>query len=164
MDTSAESFVMCGNVDGSKTKVAVRDLRWRPSIYAVVVHDGKLLVSKEQDRYTLPGGGINLGELPEDALLREVKEETGVDVRNPQLLDCRSDFFVFNSSKQGKYAQTLLLYYSCSYIGGDLSLAWLPEEDKSYHDMPEWVALSDLAELPIMGRYDWRPLVMEMVK
>lgn len=35
----------------------------------------------------MPGGLVELGENPEDAVVREVKEETCLNVRNPKLLD-----------------------------------------------------------------------------
>ncbi len=50
---------------------------------AIVVRDEKILMEKvhffERDFYTLPGGGIEEGETPEQAVLRELKEETGLE-------------------------------------------------------------------------------------
>jgi nucleoside triphosphatase len=49
---------------------------------------GVLIVrsTKWKDKYTVPGGHIELGELAEDAIGREVKEETGLDVEVDRLL------------------------------------------------------------------------------
>ena len=41
---------------------------------------------KWSDKYTVPGGHMELGELAEDAIRREVKEETGLDVEVERLL------------------------------------------------------------------------------
>jgi len=41
---------------------------------------------KWSDKYTVPGGHIELGELAEDAIRREVKEETGLDIEVERLL------------------------------------------------------------------------------
>jgi 8-oxo-dGTP diphosphatase len=51
---------------------------------AIIIRDGKLLLIHRQkpgkDFYVLPGGGVNLDESFEQACIREVKEETGLDV------------------------------------------------------------------------------------
>ena len=60
--------------------------RQRVAAYAVVVRDGAVLLSRlapyvsETERWTLPGGGIDYGEHPRDAVVREVHEETGLHV------------------------------------------------------------------------------------
>ena len=61
--------------------------RQRVAAYAVVVRGGDVLLSRlapylaPTERWTLPGGGIDFGEHPRDAVVREVHEETGLDVR-----------------------------------------------------------------------------------
>ena len=53
------------------------------SVAAVVLNEkGEILLVKRRDApiWILPGGGIDPGETPEKAVVREVKEETGIDV------------------------------------------------------------------------------------
>jgi 8-oxo-dGTP diphosphatase len=61
--------------------------RFRPSAKAVVVRDGRLLVTRNRtpddprpDWHIFPGGGQEPGESLVAALVREVREETGVEI------------------------------------------------------------------------------------
>ena len=57
---------------------------------AIIIRDKKMLVIHRQkfgrDYYTLPGGGVELDETFGEACIREVKEETGLDVVSLKLL------------------------------------------------------------------------------
>lgn len=60
-----------------------RTYSWRPSAYAAIVNDNKLLCVKPSwiDRWELPGGEIELHEGLLEAVVREVYEETGYSVK-----------------------------------------------------------------------------------
>lgn len=57
---------------------------------AILIHGNKMLLMRRNkqgsDYYTLVGGKINDGETPEQALIREVKEETGLDITSSRLV------------------------------------------------------------------------------
>lgn len=55
----------------------------RPSVRAIIMKNGRtaLVHSLKYDYYKFPGGGIEDGESHESALIREVREETGLAVR-----------------------------------------------------------------------------------
>lgn len=50
---------------------------------AIVIRNGKILMERVfyfgREFYTVPGGGIEAGETPEEAAIRELKEECGLD-------------------------------------------------------------------------------------
>ena len=54
----------------------------RPSARAIIIKDNKIAMvySKKYNYYKFPGGGIKSNEANEDALIREVKEEIGLEV------------------------------------------------------------------------------------
>ena len=53
----------------------------RPSAYGVLERGGRLALVRTPEGVYLPGGGIEAGETPEDALVREAFEECGLHVR-----------------------------------------------------------------------------------
>jgi len=59
--------------------------RQRVAAYAVIVSDERILLSRlapwitANEQWTLPGGGLDHGEDPRDAVVREIREETGLD-------------------------------------------------------------------------------------
>ena len=55
----------------------------RPSVRGIIIKNGKILMihSLKYDYYKLPGGGVEKGESLADALIREVKEESGYSIK-----------------------------------------------------------------------------------
>ena len=74
--------------------------RQRVAAYALLTRDGKVLLTQMssrtriEGRWTLPGGGIDHGEDPRDALRREVYEETGLRVEPRRVMDVHATHFV----------------------------------------------------------------------
>lgn len=69
--------------------VAGQTYTLRPGAYAILPRDGKVLVTYQgapHDEFQLPGGGIDPGEGPLEALHREVLEETGYRIAAPRKL------------------------------------------------------------------------------
>jgi 8-oxo-dGTP pyrophosphatase MutT (NUDIX family) len=73
--------------------------RQRVAAYALLVRDGDVLLTRMSDRtripgrWTLPGGGIDHGEDPREALVREVYEETGLHISPGHVADVHSSHF-----------------------------------------------------------------------
>ncbi len=96
------------------------DVNWprskRPTVRAVIIRDGMLgmIHKKKYDYYAFPGGGIEDGESHYDALIREVKEETGLNVIRESIQDFGSVLRLNNSHR---YKNTIFeqenYYYLC---------------------------------------------------
>jgi 8-oxo-dGTP pyrophosphatase MutT (NUDIX family) len=114
-----------------------------PSVGAVIHdHEGKLLLQEKAsgEAWSLPAGGVELGESPQEAIMREVMEETGYAIRIHAILGIfggRTYRYTYPSGDQVEYVVTL---FQCKIIGG----AGVPtdSETKSIryfdrHEMPE---------------------------
>ena len=89
---------------------------FRYSIKAIIIKDGKFLVEQvDQGRgqfYKLPGGGHHFGETIHQALLRELKEELGLDANIGTLLFIR-DYLAKNHDMEfddPNFQQTELMF------------------------------------------------------
>jgi len=129
--------ITCRTIDGKKQEFDVDELTFRPSAYGLAIKDGKILLSPQWDGYDFPGGGVDKGERLEAAVIREVKEETGLDVTVGDLLLVADDFFVHPRS--GKPLHSVLLFYRCEVIGGSLSDEGLTEFERGIAKLAEWV-------------------------
>lgn len=96
-------------------------------VVAVVKNSkGKILIAQRKDPETLKadgkwefvGGHIEFGENPEAAVIREVKEESGLKVKVVRLLP--KIYSSIWGRTDGDQWHTLLLCYECRVIGGRL--------------------------------------------
>lgn len=98
--------------------------------------------------WTLPGGGVEPGEHPADGAVREVKEETGYDVRLTSLLGV--DSAVLPISARGDELQALRILYRAQIVGGELAV----EVDGTTDDVA-WHRLEDVPSLRHVHAVDW---------
>jgi len=154
------------DIDGNTYEITADELTWRPSAYGIIIHENRVLLVKEKGKFHLPGGGINIGEDPKVAVLREVKEETGCAIGNPKLLDLASSFFSYGADDNPpnlQHAHSLLLYYSCEYISNNPRDIHLDEYEKAYGLTPEWVDISLLDTIIVGTTVDWRPVIKQIL-
>lgn len=100
--------------------------------------------------WTLPGGGIDDGEDPRDAAVREVLEETGFDVRLTGLHAV--DSFVIDAEDRphaDEAMQGIRIVYAAEITGGSLRI----EEDGSSDDAA-WFRIGELEAVPHVGLVD----------
>jgi len=124
------------------------------TIDAVIIRDGKILLVKRnknpfKNRWALPGGFVEYGEKVENAVIREVLEETGLKVEIKKL------FGVYSDPNRDPRGHTVTIVYLMNVVGGKLEsgddacdakffeLEKLPElafdHDKIINDVNRWM-------------------------
>jgi len=145
--------ITCVDRHRKKYSVSVDKLSFRPAVYGIIIQNNKVLLSPQWDGYDFPGGGVELGEPIKSALKREVKEETGFDVKAKQLVACENDFFKF-TFKREEYAHSILIYYLCQITGGKLSTELFDADEKQYARKAEWVDLKKTENIKFYNSAD----------
>lgn len=110
-----------------------------PAVSAVISDsDGRLLLQRRADNqlWSVPGGAVELGESVLDALRREVKEETGLDVEADRLIGVYSSPDYLVEYDDGEVRQQFSLAFACHVTGGalqtsseSLDVAWVHPDD-----------------------------------
>lgn len=138
--------IVCKDVHKNEYEIPVDRLFFRPSVYGVIIEKGKILLSKQWgDGYDFPGGGVELGETIEEALIREVKEETGYNVKVKKFITVKDSFF--KPGNEDIFMHSILIYFSCEVSGGEIGDLSLDAYEKEYVDKPEWIDLKDLRKV-----------------
>lgn len=116
---------------------------------AVVVKDGRVLIVKRAHAplagtWTIPGGRVEFGERLEDAVQREVREETGLDVVVGPVVE------VFDriERRNGRIAHHFVIVdFACAWRGGTLVAAddaldatWVAPDDLARYGVSEHAA------------------------
>lgn len=124
----------------------------RVAAYAVIERRGKILLTHWRrghlHGWTLPGGGIESGEDPKDAVVREVLEETGLNAKVGRLLGVDSRVMVREEVPAGNDPElhTIRIVYRASVQDGPLQ-----NEVDGSSDEARWVSLKDVGSLKTLS-------------
>ena len=114
-------------------------------IGAVIIREGTIALIKRgnepsKGKWTIPGGLVELGETLEQSVIRETKEETGLDVENPRLIDVVSNVDLDERGKV-KYHYVIIDYLvhvknGTAKASSDAEeLRWVPFEEVEDYDL-----------------------------
>lgn len=116
-------------------------------VAAIILRDGKLFATQRgygewKDWWEFPGGKIEPGETPEEALPREIREELATEIEVGDLLTTvEYDYPKFHLTMH---------CYLCSFVSGQLSLL--------EHEDARWLAMDELDSVK------WLPADIEVIK
>jgi ADP-ribose pyrophosphatase YjhB (NUDIX family) len=103
-------------------------------------------VTEAPGAWTLPGGGIDFGEHPERAALRELEEETGLIGEIAELLAVDSVHRPVRLGEDAADYHSIRIVYRTAIVGGDLR-----HEVAGSTDRAEWHTRAELETLPLVA-------------
>ena len=116
-------------------------------VAAIIIHDGKVFATQRgygefKDGWEFPGGKIEEGETPQEALVREIKEELDTEIEVGEYLDTvEYDYPTFHLSMD---------CFFCIIKSGQLV--------RKEHEAAKWLTKDNLDSV------DWLPADKEFIK
>lgn len=138
--------------DPAVTEPTASDRRTRIGSYSLCLDDqGRILLARlsalevDVGAWTLPGGGIEFGEHPDIAAVRELEEETGLIGEIVDVAGIFSHVYRQSGFARGGDLHFLGIIYRMTIVGGELR-----DEIDGTTDTCAWLAPADLQDLRLV--------------
>jgi ADP-ribose pyrophosphatase YjhB (NUDIX family) len=130
------------------------DLLMLPSVSGFVFDgSGRLLVARHGDvgLWAAPGGGVDPGERPEEAVVRELKEELGIVVEVRGLIGVYGGPEFHTLYPNGHEVAYVIAAYACAIVSGEPEPDTVEINDVRWASEPEVPALDLTAWMPVVA-------------
>ena len=111
-------------------------------VSGILINNGMIMLTKHGDEYTIPGGHVHIGEQSKDAIVREFKEETGLQVEGINIIATLENFW----KMKGRDCHQINIVYRLGYKG--LLQEFDPNPDNEESEFV-WVDLAELKTLKV---------------
>ena len=105
-----------------------------------LIKDNKILLTKDGDDYSLPGGHSQIGETSQETIIREFKEETGLDVEPLNVISTYENFWKWDD----KNCHQLCIYYRLKMVNETQELVPNPDTNDTKFI---WLELEELKNI-----------------
>lgn len=102
-------------------------------------------------QWTMPGGGMDIGESPADTAVRELYEETGLSATMGPVIGVFSSWFAAEDSWRGQSGHSIAPIYEAVDVSGELRLRF----DEGSTDAAQWFTIDEIRELPRVELVDF---------
>ncbi|MEM9775857.1 MAG: NUDIX domain-containing protein [Chloroflexota bacterium] len=118
------------------------------SVGAVAIKDDQVLMVKitygpNKEMWMIPGGYVDPGESLEEACIREVMEETGIEVRPVEIIGIRDGVRI----KRSNLDSNLYIVFKVDYVSGNPVADEKEVEIAAFRSVPEVLAADNVIEL-----------------
>ncbi|WP_017415474.1 NUDIX hydrolase [Clostridium tunisiense] len=128
-------------------------------VAAIIIKDNCLLMAKYEDYscYYTVGGKVRMNETSEEAIIREVYEETGIEFQIDKLCFIQERFF----QVKGQAHHEVTFYYLMKDTS-DIDLSYRKFTDQGTKESLHWLSVESLAEANIIPEFFKTKLLMNI--